>query len=108
MSADQQLTPEQVRFVTKVRRLMIIASATTFIALAFVMGVIGYRIFDRKESVHAADVVAELPKGTRILSTMFAGDKIIVTLELGTTTEIRIFDLQNLHLTGRLRFTTEP
>jgi hypothetical protein len=117
MSQDNpQLTPDQVRVVTKVRRLMMIASATTFIALAAVMAVIGYRVFHGKESgmkesgmyESAPDVTARIPKGARIISTATAGDRIIVTLEIGTAIEIQTFDVQTLRSTGRLKFMTEP
>lgn len=108
MSDNKPLDPEQARFVAKVRRLMTIASATTFIAVAVVIGVIGYRVFRSGESARKVDVTAQLPKGAKVVSTTVAGDKIAVTVETGSNIEIRTFDLQNLRAVGRLRFVTEP
>ena len=50
MSGDDEkpLDPEAARIVAKVRRLMMIASLTTFIAVAVVIGVIGYRVFHQR------------------------------------------------------------
>ena len=49
-----------------------------------------------------------LPKGARIVSTAVAGDRLVLTLDVGGTTEIRTFDAQTLKPAGRLQFTTEP
>jgi hypothetical protein len=40
---EKPLDPEAARIVARVRRLMMIASMTTFVAVAVVLGVIGYR-----------------------------------------------------------------
>jgi hypothetical protein len=37
-----------------------------------------------------------------------AGDRIVVTIDLGGTLEARIFDARTLAPTGRLRFVNEP
>src|SRR4249920_591143 len=66
MSGDDEkpLDPDAARIVANVRRLMIIASLTTFIAVAAVIGVIGYRVFKGEGRVQAAtDVTATLPAG---------------------------------------------
>jgi hypothetical protein len=42
------------------------------------------------------------------VATAVAEDRIAVTLDVGGATEVRIFDLKTLRLTGRLRFATEP
>ncbi|TMJ28475.1 MAG: hypothetical protein E6G96_11640 [Alphaproteobacteria bacterium] len=96
--------------VAKVRWLMLIAGATTLIAVAAVIGVIGYRVFRSEGSVGAAgaDVTALLPKGARIVATAVAEGHIVVTLDVGGATEIRTFDARTLRPTGRLRFATEP
>jgi hypothetical protein len=49
-----------------------------------------------------------LPKGARILSTAVAGDRLVVTLDIGGTTEIRTFDARTLKPAGRLKFANEP
>jgi hypothetical protein len=93
--------------VAKVRWLMVISGATTLIAIAAVIGVIGYRVF-KAEGSAAADVTALLPKGARVVSAAVAEDRIAVTLDVGGAIEIRTFDAKTLKPTGRLRFATEP
>ena len=87
---------------------MLISGATTLVAVAAVLGVIGYRVFKSEGSVVQADVTALLPKGARIVSTAVAEDRIAVTVEVGGALEIRTFDLKTLKPAGRLRFATEP
>jgi hypothetical protein len=106
---DKPLDPAAARMVAKVRWLMVISGATTLLAVAAVLGVIGYRLFRVEGSTAAqVDVTALLPKGARILSTAVAEDRIAVTIEAGGAIEIRTFDLKTLKPTGRLRFATEP
>ena len=82
LSADDEapLDPAAARIVAKVRWLMLIAGATTLVAIAAVIGVIGYRVFKAEGSV-AADVTALLPKGARVVSAAVAEDRIAVTVE---------------------------
>jgi hypothetical protein len=109
LSADDEapLDPAAARIVAKVRWLMLIAGATTLLAIAAVIGVIGYRVF-KAEGSAAADVTALLPKGARVISAAVAEDRIAVTLDVGGAIEIRTFDAKTLKPTGRLRFATEP
>jgi len=93
--------------VAKVRWLMVISGATTLIAIAAVIGVIGYRVF-KAEGSAAADVTALLPKGARVISAAVAEDRIAVTLDVGGAIEIRTFDAKTLKPAGRLRFAIEP
>ncbi len=90
MSADQSIDPQAAAAITRVRRLMLIASVTTFVALAFVLGVIGYRVFHMGESADSAestpdfvDVTEVLPAGAKVLSTRIGNDHIVVTIEVG-------------------------
>ena len=108
-SADDEapLDPAAARIVAKVRWLMLIAGATTLVAIAAVIGVIGYRVF-KAEGSAAADVTALLPRGARVISAAVAEDRIAVTLDVGGAIEIRTFDAKTLKPTGRLRFATEP
>jgi hypothetical protein len=53
-------------------------------------------------------VTGLLPKNARIVSTAVAEDRVVVTLDVGGTVEIRTFDLRTLRPTGRLRFAAEP
>jgi hypothetical protein len=106
---EQPLDPAAARIVAKVRWLMLIAGATTLVAISAVIGVIGYRVFKSEGSSAApADVTTLLPKGARIVATVVAQDRIAVTLDIGGAMEIRTFDARTLRPTGRLRFVTEP
>ena len=105
---EKPLDPAAARMVAKVRWLMLISGATTLLAVAAVLGVIGYRVFKAEGSAAAADVTALLPKGARVVAISAAADRIVVTIELGGTLEGRTFDLKTLKATGRLRFATEP
>jgi hypothetical protein len=101
-------TPEQAALFARVRRLMLIAGLTTGLAVAAVLIAIGYRLFKAEGSVTTAEITAVLPKGAKIVSTTAAGDRVVVTLEVGGTTEIRTFDARTLKAVGRLRFVSEP
>jgi hypothetical protein len=110
MSDDEKpLEPEAARAVAQVRRLMMIASATTFIAVAVVLGVIGYRVFKAEGSAPAfADVTAALPAGAKVLSTAVSNDHIVVTVDVGGVIELHTFDPDTLKPLGRLRLITAP
>jgi hypothetical protein len=101
-------TPEQAALFARVRRLMLIAGLTTALAVAAVLIAIGYRLFRAEGSAVASDITATLPKGARIVSTAVAGDRLVLTLDIGGATEIRAFDARTLKPTGRLKFATEP
>jgi hypothetical protein len=98
--------------MARTRWLMGISALTTMVAIAAVLGVIGYRIFHAGRSARPGGAVSAgvvtLPKGARVVSTATAGDRIVVTVDVGGTTEIRTFDAATLRQTGRLRFTIEP
>jgi hypothetical protein len=106
MSDDEPLDPQAARFVAKVRWLMAISGATTLIAIAAVLGVIGYRVFKTEGS--ATDATALLPKGARVIATALTEDRLAVTIEVAGAVEIRIFDAKTFRPLGRLRFATEP
>jgi hypothetical protein len=94
----------------RVRLMMLISGLTTVIAIAAVISVIGYRIYHAGGNAggSVAESIVVLPKGARVISTAVAGERIVVTLDIGGTTEIRIFDLKTLKETGLMRFATEP
>jgi hypothetical protein len=93
----------------RVRLMMIISGLTTLIAIAAVVGVIGYRVFHSGGSgASVAEAIVTLPKAARVIATAVAGDRIVVTLDIGGATEIRTFDVKTLRETGRIRFATEP
>jgi hypothetical protein len=104
MSDDRPLSPEAERAVAKVRRLMLIASVTTFIAVAAVLAVIGYRV-SRSEgrAPEFADVTTALPAGAKVLSTAISADHIVVTIEVNGAVELLTFAPDTLKPLGRLR-----
>lgn len=85
-----------------------IAALTTGIGIAAVFTVIGYRLFRTEGSPPAASLTATLPKGAKIVSTAVAGDRLVLTLDIGGVMEIRTFDVHTLKPAGRLTFAAEP
>jgi hypothetical protein len=88
--------------------LMLISGATTLIAIAAVLGVIGYRVFKAGGSAAPAEVTALLPKGARVVAITAAADRLVVSVEIGGVLEAHTFDVDTLRPAGRLRFATEP
>ncbi len=117
---DEPLSPAQAQIVAKVRWLMLISGAATMLGIAVVITVIGYRVFRSGGSPPAGagdlggangrmiEMTAPLPKGARVVSTAVAGERIVVTLDIGGTVEIRTYDARTLRPEGRMRFTDEP
>jgi hypothetical protein len=102
-----QPTAEQAALFARVRRMMLIAGLTTAMAVAAVLFAVGYRFF-RTEATTNAEVIATLPRGARVVSTGVARDRVVVTLDVGGSTEIRTFDARTLKPAGRLKFVGEP
>jgi hypothetical protein len=107
------LDPAQAAALARIRRLMMIASATTFIAIAVVFAVIGYKVYRSGDTAPdtaavPADVTVALPAGARVLSTAMGNDHIVVTIEVGGATELRTFDPDTLKPLGRLRLESRP
>ena len=98
------------RMFARVRLMMIVSGVTTLIAIAAVIGVIGYRVFRAGGSGMASTAtgIITLPKGARVISSTVADGRIALTLEIAGATEIRSFDAKTLKETGRIRFATEP
>ena len=96
--------------VARVRLMMIISALTTLIAIAAVISVIGYRIYRAGGSGAGpiAEGIVVLPKGARVIASSIAADRLVVTLDIAGTTEVRTFDLKTLKQTGRIRFAPEP
>ena len=88
---------------------MLIAGLTTALGIGAVFTAIGYRLYrgDASAAV-SSDVTATLPKGARIVSTGVANDRIVVTVDVGGTMQIRTFDARTLKPAGQLRFVSEP
>lgn len=96
--------------LARVRLLMLISGVTTAIAIAAVLGVIGYRVYHVGGSGAAAitNGTVFLPKGAHVVSTTIGDGHIIVTLDVNGASEVRIYDLKTLQQTGTLRFATAP
>lgn len=109
-ASSNQAEAATAGLAARVRLMMLISGLTTLIAIAAVIGVIGYRVYHAGGNTGGpvAESVVTLAKGARVVSTAVAGDRIVVTIEVGGTTEIRTFDLKPLKETGRMRFATEP
>jgi hypothetical protein len=103
-------TPEQAALMARVRRMMLIAGLTSALAVAVVLIAVGYRLYRGEGSPAAAtaDNIATLPKGARIVSTAVAGERLVLTLDIGGVTEIRTFDAKTLKPAGKLKFVSEP
>jgi hypothetical protein len=108
-TAVPEPTQEQAALIARVRRMMLIAGLTSALAVTVVLIAIGYRLYRGEGSPAATtDITAALPKGARITSTGVAGDRLVVTLDIGGVTEIRTFDARTLKPTGKLKFVSEP
>jgi hypothetical protein len=103
-------TPDQAALIARVRRMMLIAGLTSALAVAVVLVAVGYRLYRGEGSPAAAttDIIAPLPKGARIVSTAVAGERLVLTLDIGGVTEIRTFDAKTLKPAGKLKFVSEP
>jgi hypothetical protein len=93
--------------VARARLMMIISALTTLIAIAAVVSVIGYRVFNNGGPV-GFDGIITLPKGARVLSTAASAGRIAVLIDINGASELRTFDIKTLKQTGRLQFATEP
>jgi len=105
---DDDVKDPAAGFVSKVRWMMAISGATTLIAIAAVLSVIGYRVFKSEESALPVEVTALLPKDARVVSVSAAEDRIVVGVEVGGAIEARTYDAKTLRPIGRLTFANEP
>ena len=103
-------SPEQAALFARVRRMMLIAGLTSALAVAVVLIAVGYRLYrgEGSPTASATDIIATLPKGARIVSTAVAGERLVLTLDIGGVTEIRTFDARTLKPAGKLKFVSEP
>jgi hypothetical protein len=90
------------------RVIMLISALTSALAIAAVVAVIGYRMFNNGPVTIATDDIVQLPKGARVISTSASAGRVAVLIELDGANELRTFDIKTLKQTGRLRFTREP
>ena len=106
MPGDTEKPPdlEAAGVVTKVRRLMLVATLTTFLAVAAIIAVIGYRVFKGEERVQVLQSVsATLPAGTKVLSSAIGEGRVVLTVEVNGAIELLSFDLNTLKPVGRVR-----
>lgn len=104
---EKTLDPEGARIVAKVRRLMMIASLTTFIAVAVVIGVIGYRVFKGEGRVQQISAGSPtLPAGAKVLSSAIGEGRLVLTVDINGAIELLSFDLNTLTPLGRTRLTS--
>jgi hypothetical protein len=102
--AEKPLDPEAARMVAKARRLMVITSLTTFLAIAAVFAVIGYRVFKGEERPPSAPPVSVvLPAGAKVLSSAIGEGRLVLTVEVNGAVELFSFDLNSLKPLGRMR-----
>lgn len=85
-----------------------IAGLTTALAVAALLIAIGYRLFRTEGRAASADITATLPKGARIVSTTVAADRLVITIDIAGSIEIRTFDVHTLKPAGSLKFANEP
>jgi hypothetical protein len=106
--APNQLDPQAAAAIARVRRLMLIASVTTFVAVGAVLAVIGYRVFHWQGSAPPpppGDLAATLPAGAKVVSSAVGDGRIVLTVESGGVLELRTYDLNTLKPLGRLRLS---
>jgi hypothetical protein len=118
MPDPQPLEPDQAAAIAKVRRLMLIASLTTVVAIGAVFAAIGYKVFKAGDSPAGTaapaapgaivEVSDTLPAGAKVVSTAIGEAQIAVTIDLGGATEIRTYDPDTLKPLGRLRLAPRP
>jgi hypothetical protein len=109
-TAVPEPTPEQAALFARVRRMMLIAGLTSALAVCAVLIAVGYRLFksEGRAPETVLDVTATVPKGAKIVATAIAGDRLMVTLDLGGVVEIRTYDAHTLKPAGKLKFANEP
>lgn len=109
MSNPNPTDADAAQVIAKARRLMLVVMGATFLGLAVVLAIIGYRLFRSGESAPTAmaPMAATLPAGAKVLSTAVGDGHIVLTLEVGGAVELRSFDLKTLKPLGRLRLSPQ-
>jgi hypothetical protein len=96
--------PAATALMARVKRLMLVTIAATFIALVLVLLVIGYRLFNAGGSAPPiSDAALALPAGAKVLSASVSDGRIAVTVEVGGSIEILSFDHKTLKPLGRIQ-----
>ena len=102
-SEDKALDPEAAQFLARVRRLIASSLLFTGLALAIVLGAIGYRLSRTDGSKAVAEGEIGLPSGAKLVGTALGEGILALTLEINGTSEIHLFDSATLKPRGRLR-----
>jgi TRAP-type C4-dicarboxylate transport system permease small subunit len=106
MNSDTPLDPDAAAAIARVRKLMLVASLTTLIAVGAVLAVIGYRIFHLQGSAPVAiEAVPPLPAGARMLSMAVGDGHVVLTVEVNGAVELRSYDLTTLKPLARTALT---
>lgn len=107
---DKPLDPAAEKLMAKLRARALVSGSIMAIGFAIVMGVIAYRLFFPQGSAASAGktITATLPKGARIVSTAASDGRIVVTVDVGGTIELRTYDIKTLAPVGKLGFASEP
>ncbi|MCK9908193.1 hypothetical protein MXD81_03570 [Microbacteriaceae bacterium K1510] len=109
---ERPLSPEQERFIARVRRMMAIASVTTFVAVGIVLAVIGYRLFTLQGSAPPAatgtQALPSLPMGAKVVSSAIGEGRLVLTIEASGGLELLSFDLATLKPLARQRLSPQP
>jgi hypothetical protein len=109
MNSEKPLDTDAAAAIARVRRLMMIASVTTLVAVGAVLAVIGYRVFHWQGSGQPVVTVSEqdagLPADAKILSSAVGEGRLVLTVEVGDAIELRSFDLATLKPIARMRLT---
>src|SRR5260370_17118130 len=108
LDEDEQLGPAQAQIVAGVRWLMLISGIATMLGIAVVVAVIGYRVFRTEGRPGAVEATAQLPTGARVVSTATAGDRIVVTIDIGGALEVRTVDATTLSPDALPPFLAHP
>ena len=105
---DPTPDPAAAAMLGRLRRIMLGSLLFTVLAVGIVLAIVGYRFSHMEESRASPDLQAELPPGSRVVSTAVSMDRIVVTIARGGETELRLYDLHTLALRGRLRLPPAP
>jgi len=90
------------RVVRKLRGMMIGSS------LVMIVGFLAVCLSSGAERSRAPEAALQLPAGARVVATAVGEGRLLVTIEVGGATEVRIFDLNTLEPRGRLRLSPQP
>ena len=105
-SANSEPANDLSATVARVRWLMIISALTTAIAIAAVIGVVGYRFSTAATASSTPSSMApcSYPRARTSIPPTISEGRIVVTFDLAGATEVRFFDLKTLQLVGQLHF----